>query len=216
MHTSEGSASANADLQRHWQTVYETRAVDSVSWYRPHLETSLRLLELAAPDRAAAVIDAGAGSSTLVDDLLTHGYRNLTLLDLSRAALEQTQARLGENSKTLIWVAEDLLTTTFPEKAYDVWHDRAVFHFLTAEEQRVAYLRQLRHALKPGGHVILGTFGAEGPTRCSGLEIARYDAAGQQCALGETFELRESLSELHQTPSGGVQQFQYGLFRRLG
>jgi len=202
------------DPRSHWQTVYQTKPRDSVSWYRPHLETSLRLITQAAPDVSAAILDAGAGHSTLADDLLARGYRHLTLVDLSAAALEQVRARLGAAADGLHWLAADITAAALPQSAYDVWHDRAVFHFLTDAAQRAAYLRQLRHALKPGGHLVLATFGAAGPERCSGLPVQRYDAPAQQRALGEGFTLLESLVEPHHTPGGGVQPFQYGLFRR--
>jgi SAM-dependent methyltransferase len=202
-----------SELRGHWETVYRTRPGDGVSWYRPHLETSLRLIAEAAPDHAAAILDAGAGRSTLADDLLARGYRKLTLVDLSAAALEQARTRLGATAAELRWLAADITEAALPEATYDVWHDRAVFHFLTTEAQRAAYLRQLRRALKPGGHLVLATFGAAGPQRCSGLDVMRYDTQAQQQVLGQDFHLRESLIELHQTPGGSVQPFQYGLFQ---
>jgi len=202
------------DNRDHWETVYRTKTRDGVSWYRPHLETSLRLITQAAPDVSAAILDAGSGSSTLADDVLARGYRRLTLVDLSAAALEQTRTRLGDSAVEVQCLPGDIAAVPLSPAAYDLWHDRAVFHFLTAPEQRTAYLRQLRHALRPGGHLVLATFGAAGPQRCSGLDVMRYDAAAQQRALGEDFTLLESLVEPHHTPGGSVQQFQYGLFRR--
>ncbi|HSW12027.1 MAG TPA: class I SAM-dependent methyltransferase [Solimonas sp.] len=203
-----------SERQQHWESVYQMKASDGVSWYRPHLETSLRLLAQVAPDREAAVIDVGAGSSTLVDDLLALGYRRLSLLDLSATALEVAKRRLGASAAGLQWIAGDIAEAELPSATYDVWHDRAVFHFLTTEAQRTAYLRQLNHALKPGGHLILATFGPQGPEKCSGLHVERYDAQAQQTVLGAGYRLVESLSELHRSPAGSLQQFQYGLFRR--
>lgn len=197
------------DAVSHWENIYRTKAPDAVSWYRTHLDRSLELIESAVQDRTAHVIDVGGGESTLVDDLLARGYQDLTILDVSQTALDITKARLGEAGKHIEWIRADVTRADLPPRAFDVWHDRAVFHFLTAEEQRQAYVRLAAKAVKPGGHVIVSTFGPEGPAKCSGLEVVRYDAATLHGEFGARFELVASSSELHQTPFGTTQQFLY-------
>lgn len=200
--------------QQHWETVYETKAADTVSWYRPHLDSSLALIERAAPDRGAAVLDVGGGASTLVDDLLTRGYRDLSVLDISAEALSVARARLGESANAVIWLAADLLDASLQEAGYDLWHDRAVFHFLTETDQRAGYVRQLTHALKPGGHAVLATLSPDGPMKCSGLDTVRYDIKQLTQALGDGFALIGSTLEFHATPFGTTQPFLYSLFQR--
>jgi len=197
------------DASLHWEKIYTTKAPDAVSWYRSHLERSLGLIESASPDRSARIIDVGGGASTLVDDLVARGYRNLTILDVSQTALDVTKARLGESAKQIDWICADITRAELPAQAFDVWHDRAVFHFLTAEEQRAAYVRLAARAVRPGGHVIVSTFGPEGPLKCSGLEVARYDAESLHHEFGRRFSLIQSSKELHQTPFGTTQQFLY-------
>jgi 2-polyprenyl-3-methyl-5-hydroxy-6-metoxy-1,4-benzoquinol methylase len=164
------------NVQTHWEKIYIEKARDAVSWYRPHLETSLELIERAAPDFSASIIDVGGGESTLVDDLLASGYKNVTVLDVSQTAIDVTKKRLGEASERVKWLVADITNARLDRCGYDVWHDRAVFHFLTTIDERTAYVRQVAHAVKPGGHVIVSTFGPEGPTKCSGLDVVRYDA----------------------------------------
>ncbi|TAM61490.1 MAG: class I SAM-dependent methyltransferase [Rhodanobacter sp.] len=200
--------------QQHWETVYTTKATDAVSWYRPHLDRSLALIERVAPDRGAAVLDVGGGASTLVDDLLARGYRDLSVLDISAEALSIARERLDESANAVTWLAVDILDTPLQEARYDVWHDRAVFHFLTEAAQRANYVRQLTHALKPGGHAVLAAFGPDGPMKCSGLDMVRYDAEGLTHALGDGFTLIDSTLELHATPFNTTQQFLYALFQR--
>ncbi len=203
------------DRQSHWEQVYQSKKADTLSWYRPHLETSLALIEKAlGADRQAAIIDIGAGESTLVDDLLERAYLDISLFDISSTALDVTRRRLGELSSRLHWRVGDITDTDLPAQRYDLWHDRAVFHFLTRPDQRAAYLRQLRQALKPGGHVVLATFASDGPERCSGLEVVRYDAAALHAQLGAGFRLLESQRQLHQTPAGAIQPFVYCYCRR--
>lgn len=197
------------DTKTHWEKIYSTKAPETVSWYRPHLETSLALIERAAREKSASIIDVGGGESTLADDLLARGYRNITILDISRIAIEVTKKRLGAAAIQVHWLTADVTEATFEACAYDVWHDRAVFHFLTAPAHRLAYVRQVARAVKPGGHVIVGAFGPEGPTRCSGLEVVRYDAESLHDEFGAHFRLVESSSEMHHTPSGTTQQFLY-------
>ena len=196
-------------LKAHWEKVYTTKAADQVSWYRPHLEMSLSLIERAAVALSASLIDVGGGESTLVDDLLVRGYQNITVLDISQTAIDVTKKRLKDLAGRVNWIAADVTKASFAPRAYDVWHDRAVFHFLTSTEQRAAYVNTVRHAVKQGGHVIVGTFGPEGPTKCSGLDVVRYDAESLHDQFGPRFRLVESLKELHQTPFGGSQQFLY-------
>lgn len=199
--------SSAEDRQQHWQRIYSEKSPEQVSWYRPHLDTSLQLIERIAPDPGAAIIDVGGGASTLVDDLLARGYRNVTVLDVAAAALQSAQQRLGEAAGQVRWLTADVLTAELPADTFDLWHDRAVFHFLTAPHDRAAYVRRVVHALRPQGHLLLSTFGPEGPTRCSGLEVVRYAAPALLRELGPRFRLVESLTELHQTPAGATQQF---------
>ena len=195
------------DAKSHWEKVYATKAPGAVSWYRAHLETSLALIERAAPDPSSSIIDVGAGESTLVDDLLARGYEDIAVLDVSQIAIDVTKKRLGLAAEQIHWLVADITDAQLEHGAYDVWHDRAVFHFLTASEHRAAYVRQVGHAVKPGGHVIISTFGPEGPTKCSGLDVVRYDAESLHDQFGVRFRLVESSKELHRTPFGTTQQF---------
>jgi 2-polyprenyl-3-methyl-5-hydroxy-6-metoxy-1,4-benzoquinol methylase len=197
------------DAKTHWETIYTTKAPDQVSWYRPHLETSLGLIERAAGGHSASIIDVGGGESTLVDDLLALGYQNITVLDVSQTAIDVTKKRLKEAADSVHWIRADVTTVNLASDAYDVWHDRAVFHFLTSLEKRVAYVNAVARAVKQGGHVIVSTFGLEGPTKCSGLEVMRYDAESLHHQFGVRFRLVESSKEMHYTPFGTTQQFLY-------
>lgn len=197
------------DAQTHWEKIYTEKAPDAVSWYRPHLEKSLELIEQVAADRSSSIIDVGGGESTLVDDLLTRGFENITVLDISQTAIDANRKRLGEPSERVQWLVGDITKIDLPPSRYDVWHDRAVFHFLTRRGDRVAYVQQVSRAVKHGGHVIVSTFGPEGPTRCSGLEVVRYDADSLHREFGVQFRLLGSSKELHQTPFGTIQQFLY-------
>ena len=197
------------DRQAHWESVYGKKAPTEVSWFRPHLDTSLSLIQRVASERSAAIIDVGGGESTLVDDLLSIGYDDLTVLDISRVAMEHTERRLGSAGSLVKWLVGDITTIALAQQAYDVWHDRAVFHFLTEADQRRAYVRQVAAAVKPGGHVIVGAFGLDGPSKCSGLDVARYDAGSLHGEFGTGFRLMESRQELHPTPFGTTQPFLY-------
>jgi 2-polyprenyl-3-methyl-5-hydroxy-6-metoxy-1,4-benzoquinol methylase len=197
------------DARTHWENIYTTKAADQVSWYRRHLETSLALIERAATDRYASIIDVGGGESTLVDDLLARGFQNITVLDVSKVAIEATKQRLGSRAERIHWLVADVTQVELDPRTYDVWHDRAVFHFLTLPEQRSAYVRQAARSVRPGGHVIVGTFGPEGPTKCSGLNVVRYDADSLHDEFGARFRLVENSKELHDTPFGTTQQFLY-------
>ena len=197
------------DAQRHWENIYGKKAADELSWYRPHLDTSLELIERAAPEYSASIIDIGGGESTLVDDLLTRGYQDISVLDISQTAVDANKKRLGPASEHIHWLVADITKATLESRAYDVWHDRAVFHFLTSSEERVAYVRQVANSVKPGGHVIVSTFGPEGPTKCSGLDVIRYDAESLHREFGVRFRLLAHSEELHRTPFDTIQQFLY-------
>ena len=201
------------NAKTHWENVYTTKAPDQVSWYRPHLEMSLSLIERAAGGVSASIIDVGGGKSTLVDDLLARGYQNITILDISQAAIDVTKKRLKESADLVHWITADVASVELASAAYDVWHDRAVFHFLISKEKRVAYVNAERRAVKQGGHVIVSTFGPEGPTKCSGLDVMRYDAESLHREFGSRFRLVESSKELHYTPFGTTQQFLYCYWR---
>ncbi|OIJ40783.1 class I SAM-dependent methyltransferase [Massilia timonae] len=197
------------DQRLHWETVYRTKAPDAVSWYAPHLDTSLALIERSAGAPSAAIIDVGGGEATLVDDLLARGYTDVSVLDISAEAIRVARARLGAQAARAQWLVGDITKAELPERRYDVWHDRAVFHFLLEPAHRAAYVRQVARAMRPGGSVIVATFGPEGPTKCSGLDIVRYDAEGLHDEFGPAFRLVESRTELHRTPFGTTQQFVY-------
>jgi 2-polyprenyl-3-methyl-5-hydroxy-6-metoxy-1,4-benzoquinol methylase len=200
---------AAVTTKAHWEKVYQSKAMDEVSWYRAHLDVSLRLIEDAAPDRGSAIIDVGGGESTLVDDLVARGYRGVTVLDISQVAIEVAKTRLGPAAASVHWITDDITQVELAAARYDLWHDRAVFHFLTDAEDRSAYVRQVAHAVKPGGHVIVATFGPEGPEKCSGLDVVRYDSATLHGQFGPKFRLLDSVMELHETPWGTPQQFMY-------
>ena len=197
------------DAETHWERIYREKAADAVSWYRRHLERSLALIEQLAPDRSASIIDVGGGESTLVDDLLARGYQNVSVLDISQTAIEANRKRLGNLAQAVHWLVADITRSELEPTAYHVWHDRAVFHFLTTASDRVAYVRQVARAVKRGGHVIVSTFGPEGPTKCSGLDVVRYDAQSLHDQFGLHFRLLGSSKELHATPFGTTQQFLY-------
>lgn len=199
----------------HWQTVYETKRSDEVSWYRPHLDRSLALVERLALSKDARILDAGAGASTLSDDLLARGFEHLTLLDLSAAALEVTRARLGPRASSVTFLVGDASEPLVPDGSIDLWHDRAVFHFQTDPVKRSRYVERIARALVPGGRVILATFAPDGPERCSNLPVARYDAAGLLAVLGPRFAYVHDEREVHTTPKGGTQAFTYLVARRV-
>lgn len=193
----------------HWDSVYEHKGPSQVSWYRPHLEHSLRFIEGAGLGHDAAIIDVGGGASTLVDDLLACGYRNVSVLDVSSKAMESAKARLGDRAAAVHWLVADIAQAELPDDAYDFWHDRAVFHFLRDEDDRGRYVAAVRRSVKPGGHILVATFGPEGPTRCSGLDVVRYGPEELHAQFGGAFQKVGSLSEIHSTPWGAEQQFVY-------
>jgi len=199
--------------QAHWENVYTTRGEREVSWFQEQPTVSLELIRAAGATPASSVIDVGGGASRLVDALLADGFAAVTVLDISAAALAASGRRLGSAATGVTWIVADI-TTWEPPQIYDLWHDRAVLHFLTSEADRAAYVMRLMKALRPGGHAIIGTFAIDGPERCSGLPVVRYDAASLGKLLGPQFVLVESRTQDHATPMGGTQRFQFSLFRR--
>ena len=199
-------------LQDHWEHIYQTKAPVETSWFEPHLQTSLHWISEAAPDRSASIIDVGGGESTLSDDLLAMHYRSLTVLDIAKAAITKSRNLLGAAAEKINWLVGNVIEVALPPRAYDVWHDRAVFHFLTEPDRRSAYVRQLSSSLKTGGHVVIATFGPQGPEKCSGLVTMRYNADSLQRELGQDFRLVRSSVVEHHTPFGTAQQFLYCQF----
>lgn len=195
--------------KEHWERVYATRAPDQVSWYQEHARQSLELIGSIGLTRDASIIDVGGGASTLVDDLLGAGYASLTVLDLSAAALEAARTRLGERADEVRWIDGDITSVALPAGAYDVWHDRAVFHFLTGEAERRAYVAAVLRSVRPGGHVIVATFAEDGPTTCSGLPVMRYSPNELHAQFGGSFTLLRHEREEHATPFGTTQRFIY-------
>jgi ubiquinone/menaquinone biosynthesis C-methylase UbiE len=207
----KGEAMAN---KTHWESVYSSKGSDSVSWFQLRAELSLELIQSTGLGNEAAIIDVGAGASTLVDDLLNAGHICLSVLDLSGAALAESRRRLGDRSDQVTWIEGDVNAANFAPASIDLWHDRAVFHFLTVTQDRDAYLSQLQTALKPGGHLIMATFASDGPERCSNLPVVRYEPEQLQTLLGDGFTLKSVVREAHQTPGGNVQHFVYVHFMR--
>ncbi|TYL87273.1 class I SAM-dependent methyltransferase [Bradyrhizobium rifense] len=202
-----------SDRTTHWQNVYATKGETEVSWFQDSPAISFEMIRAASPDRAAAIIDIGGGASRLVDVLLQDGYRDLAVLDLSANALDAAQKRIGAAASTVDWIVADA-TTWRPTKIWDVWHDRAAFHFLTDPHDRAAYVERLRSAVAPGGQAIIATFAPDGPEKCSGLPVQRHDSASLSAELGPEFELVETRSETHHTPWHSTQAFQFSRFRR--
>ncbi len=200
------------DRQAHWERVYETKAGNELSWYQKIPEISLALIRAAGVKPGAEIIDIGGGESRLADALLDAGFHP-TVLDLSDTALAAAKARLGPRAAQAAWIVADV-TAWEPSKTYDLWHDRAAFHFLTEAADRRAYAERVAKAVPVGGHVIIGTFAPDGPERCSGLFVMRHDAASIGAVLGTRFVLVETRRDDHVTPAGATQRFQFSLFRR--
>ncbi|CAI2934778.1 class I SAM-dependent methyltransferase [Aminobacter niigataensis] len=201
------------DRKSHWDTIYGTKAEDDVSWFQKMPEPSMTLLSLAGATPGQAIIDIGGGASHLVDALLDQGFGDVSVLDISQAALEANKARLGAAAQEVHWICSDA-TAWQPARHYDVWHDRAAFHFLTDPADQAGYMSALKQALVPGGHAIIGTFAPDGPEKCSGLPIVRHDAQSIGRLLGSGFELVDSCRHEHKTPWDSVQHFQFGTFRK--
>ena len=199
----------------HWENVYTTKPPDQVSWYREHLDNSLKMILQANVGKDAAIIDVGGGSSTLVDDLLDHGFADVSVLDISGTAIAKSKQRLGSRSYRVNWIEADITEVTLSEEHFDVWHDRAVFHFLTDAEDRRKYVELVVRTLKPGGHIIVASFGLEGPDKCSGLDVVRYSPESMHDEFGDDFKLMRSLEETHKTPFGTTQEFVYCYCRKI-
>ncbi|MBR0693903.1 trans-aconitate 2-methyltransferase [Bradyrhizobium lablabi] len=201
------------DRQSHWQTVYLTKNEQEVSWSQADPQPSLRLIESVAATPRASIIDIGGGASRLVDTLLRNGFDAVTVLDLSEAALRTASERIGPAANTVRWIAADA-TVWQPPQPFDIWHDRAAFHFLVEERDRSAYLERLHRGVRPGGHAIIGTFALDGPEKCSGLPVQRYDPASLSQAIGKAFEPIAHQYHRHVTPWGSTQSFQFSVLRR--
>ena len=201
--------------QAHWDNVYASKAENEVSWFQENPAPSLALIAEIGAAPSAAIIDIGGGASRLVDQLIDRGFHDVTVLDLSAAALEASKARLGERAGRAQWLVADV-TTWEPSRTYDIWHDRAALHFLTEESDRAAYIARLKQGLKISGHAIIATFALDGPEKCSGLPVMRYDAARLGQTLGPGFKLLQSQGNDHATPWGSHQQFQFSVFQRVG
>jgi len=203
----------NESRQAHWEGVYTRKGEHEVSWFQENPAPSLELIAQVGATAASAVIDIGGGASRLVDNLLGRGFQDVTVLDLSEAALEAAKARLGTRAGQVHWIVADA-TVWEPLRAYDIWHDRAAFHFLTEDRDRVAYVERLERGLKLGGYAIIATFALDGPERCSGLPVVRYDAASLGRTLGRAFQLVDTRRHAHATPWGSDQSFQFSVLRR--
>jgi SAM-dependent methyltransferase len=201
------------DLKGHWESVYRAKAPSEVSWYQQEARLSLDLIRRVAPDRGAPIVDVGGGASTLVDGLLDAGYQAVTVLDLAPTALVLAQQRLGLAAARVRWIESDVLTAALPSGGYAIWHDRAVFHFLTDASDRARYVAQTLRAVREGGYVIVASFGPEGPSRCSGLPVQRYSPTAMHAEFGAGFRLLDSVREDHRTPAGVTQAFVYCLCR---
>ncbi len=198
---------------QHWEKIYQSKAASEVSWFQEAAAVSLTLIRRVGPDPVAPIIDVGGGASTLVDGLLDAGHQQITVLDIAGSALAVARQRLGERAAQVTWIESDVLTALLPAARYALWHDRAVFHFLTDAADRAQYVAKVRHAVQTGGHVIVASFAPDGPLRCSGLEVMRYSPETMLAQFGEGFELLDSIREDHSTPSGAAQAFVYCLFR---
>ena len=203
----------NTDRQAHWQNVYATKAEKEVSWFQENPAPSLEFIAAAGIARDASIIDVGGGASRLLDCLLEKGFHRIAILDLSANALDEAKKRLGQRADGIEWIAADV-TTWQPSSKYDLWHDRAAFHFLTAAADRDAYVLRLKKAVRSGGHVIIATFALDGPEKCSGLPIVRYDPHAIASALGPELDLVDSMRHDHVTPGGNTQRFQFSHFLR--
>ena len=201
--------------KNHWEQVYTTKSNDAVSWFQEHAKRSVELITETKVPHSAAIIDVGSGASHLIDDLISQGFNNITALDLSAAALASTKDRLGEKASCVNFIVADITQIELPRHAFDVWHDRAVFHFLTEPEQRRAYVNTVLNAVKPGGHIIMATFAEDGPQKCSGLPVQRYAPHELHAEFGAPFELVHSERETHSTPFGTEQKFIYCYCRKV-
>ena len=198
----------------HWEKVYSSKAAERVGWYVPHLQTSLAMIIRTKIGKEAKIIDAGGGASTFVDDLLNADFENITVIDIALTGLDQARSRLGERAATVQWIEGDVTSIDLPANFCDVWHDRAVFHFVTEAERRKQYVTHMRRALKPGGHLVIATFAPEAPPKCSGLDVIRYSQEQLHRELGAHWVLHEHQQELHVTPGGVKQMYLYCRFQK--
>lgn len=203
------------NARKHWEQVYSSRSTDKLGWYKPHLHISLSWIKDLGLSRDVRIIDVGGGASTLVEDLLSDGYRAITVLDISATALSAVKVRLGKAANQVVWLEGDITSIDLPVNNFGVWHDRAVFHFLTEPEQRRNYLNNLLNALKLNGQVIIGTFAPEAPPKCSGLPVQRYNLEQLESTIGEQFKLQRHQKELHITPHGVEQMYLYCQLKRI-
>lgn len=202
------------DRKRHWETIYQTKELKEVSWYQPTPSTSLDFFKQWSVPKDAKIIDIGGGDSYLADYLLESGYQDITVLDISAAAINKAKLRLGEKAKKVNWIVSDVVSFT-PSETYDVWHDRAAFHFLTEEEEIFSYIQTAHKSLKPEGKMVIGTFSEQGPKKCSGLDIRQYSESTLTRRLEIGFEKMECKRVDHTTPNGTVQNFVFCSFRKL-
>jgi ubiquinone/menaquinone biosynthesis C-methylase UbiE len=198
----------------HWEGVYRKKHATEVSWYQPHLKQSLMLISEANLPSTASIVDVGGGASTLVDDLLAQGFTDITVIDLAASALAQSRDRLGARATSVRWLEGDATAELLPTESVDLWHDRAVFHFLTDRAHRAAYVEQVQRCVRSGKFVVLSTFAPDGPPRCSGLPVARYSPDELAGLLGPAFEKLAEAREHHTSPAGTGQSFSYVLCRR--
>jgi ubiquinone/menaquinone biosynthesis C-methylase UbiE len=203
------------ERKSHWEDIYSRTAPTQVGWYQEHPTASLRFIEQTNIGKAGQIVDIGGGASTLVDHLLADGYAHVTVLDVSAKALQAAKKRLGVHADEITWVEADVTEVRLPLHIYDIWHDRAVFHFLTLSDERWRYIQSLQNALRPGGHAIMATFSLDGPPTCSGLEVVRYSPESLLRELGDCFGLVDSSRETHTTPSGREQKYVFCHFRRV-
>lgn len=202
------------NTKTHWENIHQTKTVHQVSWYQEHSLLSIQYILGTGIEKTDKIIDIGGGISTLIDDLLANDFQQVHVLDISDSALQTAQQRLGSESKKVKWIVADITQIELPYQFYDVWHDRAVFHFLTKPQDRQAYVQAVKHAVKPGGHVIVATFANDGPEKCSGLDVVRYEPESLHNEFGNGFELLESAREEHHTPFGTEQKFVYCYCRK--
>lgn len=204
----------NFDRKSHWDTIYQTKELKNVSWFQPTPETSLDFIEEFEVSKTAKIIDVGGGDSLLVDHLLDRGYKDITVLDISAEAIDRAKLRLGDKGEQVRWIVSDI-TTFQADVAYDVWHDRAAFHFLTSKEDTTAYVEVAQRNIRKNGVLVVGTFSEQGPTKCSGIEIQQYSETSMVDTFKTYFQKVDCKTVDHTTPSGSVQNFVFCSFKRV-
>ena len=201
--------------KNHWENIYQSKPANQVSWFQPHLAKSLESIASTRIDKEARIIDVGGGASALVDDLMEKGFKNITVVDISSEALKVSKGRLGDRAGNVQWIEGNVTQVSLTPNYYDLWHDRAVFHFLVSPEDRRKYIESLTKSLKFKGYLLMATFGPNGPLKCSGLEIVRYSSGSLQKELGDAFHLEKEAIEIHKTPFDTAQEFLYCLFQKI-